>query len=189
MNEKKLIRDDILIRLAKIKDFSEKDKKIYQNFFVNYEDIIPKDGVIAAYIPIETEYNLYPLLKELEKRGHKIAVAFMESSENIEFCYWREGDELENSKIFPKIKEPKKKDIVRNPEVVIVPLIGCDVTCNRIGRGKGVYDKKIEQLQNSKLSTIFIGLCYEEQILDKVPTEPHDKKLNYIISEKKIFKF
>jgi 5-formyltetrahydrofolate cyclo-ligase len=189
MNKKKLIRDYILDELAKIEDFSKKDERIFKNFFANYEDIIPQGCLVAAYIPSGNEYNILPLLKDLESRGHKIAVAFMENSENIEFCYWSDGDELENSKIFPKIKEPKNKVIAKDPKVVIVPLVGCDIKCNRVGRGKGIYDKKIEQLQKMKLNIIFMAICYEEQILAEVPVEPHDKKLDYIVTEKKIFKF
>lgn len=188
MSEKKILRNNILKKLAEIIDFSNKDKDIYQNFFANYESIITKDAIIGAYIPIENEYNIFPILKELEKRGHKIAIAFMKNHNDLEFSYWKNGDELENSKIFPKIREPKNKNIVNNLEIIIVPLVGCDSECNRLGRGKGIYDKKIQQLLNLKLSTILIGLCYDEQIIEKVPIEPHDKKINYIISEKKIFR-
>lgn len=188
MNKKNILRQEILKKLAKIIDFSNKDNDIYKNFFANYRSIIPNNVTIGAYIPIEKEYNIFPILEELEKRGHKIAIPFMKNDNDLEFSYWSSGEELENSKIFSKIREPRHKNIASNLEIVIVPLIGCDSECNRLGRGKGIYDKKIQQLLNLKLNTILLGLCYDEQIIEKVPIESHDKKLNYIISEKKIFR-
>lgn len=188
MKEKKLIRDNILLKLAKVEDFSKKDEGIYKVFFENYEILIPKDATtIAAYIPCENEYNVFPILKELTNRGHKIVVPFMKNEENIDFCYWKEGDLLEKCKNFPKISEPKNKAIANDFKVIIVPLVGCDASGNRIGRGKGIYDRKIDELQRSNLDIISIGLAYEEQISNRIPTEDHDKRLNYIVSEKNIF--
>jgi 5-formyltetrahydrofolate cyclo-ligase len=66
-------------------------------------------------------------------------------------------------------------------ELVIVPMVGGDEHCNRIGYGKGFYDRF---LQNVDCPTI--GLAFENTIIDQVPTEKFDIPLDKIITEKRI---
>ena len=68
-------------------------------------------------------------------------------------------------------------------DVTIVPLIACDRLGNRVGFGKGYYDK---YLQDKK--TIKIGLCYSFQVVESVPRGEFDCPLDYIVTEKEIIK-
>ncbi|HIJ59307.1 MAG TPA: 5-formyltetrahydrofolate cyclo-ligase [Nitrospirae bacterium] len=70
---------------------------------------------------------------------------------------------------------------LRDIDLVIVPGLAFDLNMNRLGFGKGYYDKLLACINAYK-----IALCYEEQIFDKVPTEPHDVKMNMIITDKRI---
>jgi len=70
-------------------------------------------------------------------------------------------------------------------EVVFVPLLAYDLTGNRIGYGKGFYDRFLAQCNPECL---FIGLSFfppEEQI----PTEATDVKLHYCVSPEKVYSF
>jgi len=70
-------------------------------------------------------------------------------------------------------------------EVVFVPLLAYDLTGNRIGYGKGYYDRFLAQCNPECL---FIGLSFfppEEQI----PTEATDVKLHYCVSPEKVYSF
>lgn len=66
-------------------------------------------------------------------------------------------------------------------DVILVPGIAFDQAGNRVGFGKGCYDKLLNQS-----SAVFIGFCYEFQICDIIPAEAHDIKMNYIITENRI---
>ncbi len=82
------------------------------------------------------------------------------------------------------IDEPVEFEIVKNsPDIVIIPLLACDKKGNRIGFGKGYYDK---WLQGKNL--VKIGVCYDFQVIDSVPSEPTDIRLDYIVTEKEILK-
>ena len=61
-------------------------------------------------------------------------------------------------------------------DLIIVPGVTFDKDGNRLGHGKGYYDRILEKLKVPK-----IGLAFEFQIVDKVPSESHDEKLDYII--------
>ena len=68
-------------------------------------------------------------------------------------------------------------------ELVITPGVSFDVSGNRIGMGKGYYDRYFEH--NS--SSVKIALAYEEQILDSIPKDPYDVPVDIIVTDQKIY--
>ena len=72
------------------------------------------------------------------------------------------------------------------PNVLLIPLVSCDKKLNSLGYGGGFYDRFIER--TSKFSLIKIGLAFSHQRVENVPTEKFDKKLDFIITEKEIFR-
>lgn len=81
------------------------------------------------------------------------------------------------------IEEPTGNNIIdiANIDLVVVPGMAFDLQGRRIGRGKGFYDRL---LKNS--SAIKIGICYDCQIINNIPDEPHDIKMDIVISDKRI---
>ena len=65
-------------------------------------------------------------------------------------------------------------------DLIIVPGVAFDRQLNRMGRGKGYYDRLLSTLQAPK-----IGICFDFQLQDTVPTESFDKKMDMIITEKR----
>ena len=80
-----------------------------------------------------------------------------------------------------KIKEPSIYEIVFDVDVVIVPLVGCDKNLNRIGFGKGFYDRFLKDKKAYK-----IGVCYDFQVVDNLTVNEWDVKLNKIITPTKV---
>ena len=81
------------------------------------------------------------------------------------------------------ILEPKtvRKADENNIDVILVPGLAFDRNGGRMGFGKGYYDRLLESSKAVK-----IGLCYDFQILEKIPTESHDVPMNFVITEKEI---
>ncbi|MDD4973698.1 MAG: 5-formyltetrahydrofolate cyclo-ligase [Bacteriovorax sp.] len=67
------------------------------------------------------------------------------------------------------------------PGVILIPGLVFTERGERLGRGKGFYDKYLSQYHGIK-----IGICFSEQLEDSVPTEKHDVTLDYIITDEKI---
>lgn len=61
-------------------------------------------------------------------------------------------------------------------DVILVPGMAFDRLKNRLGRGKGYYDRILKRTKACK-----IGLCYDFQLLDHLPTEEHDVKMDTVI--------
>ncbi|MBD5299023.1 MAG: 5-formyltetrahydrofolate cyclo-ligase [Bacteroides sp.] len=78
------------------------------------------------------------------------------------------------------IEEPTGNDTVdpQDIELVVVPAVAYDRNGNRLGRGKGFYDRL---LRNTKATKIGVG--YEFQLVDEVPSEPHDVAVDIIITQ------
>tara|TARA_B100000925_G_scaffold260321_1_gene216388 strand:+ start:2248 stop:2787 length:540 start_codon:yes stop_codon:yes gene_type:complete len=82
------------------------------------------------------------------------------------------------------ILEPTGKIINTNYiDIILVPGIAFDHTGNRLGRGKGFYDKLLENYQGIK-----IGICHNIQLINKVPKEPNDISMDFICTENSLFK-
>lgn len=66
-------------------------------------------------------------------------------------------------------------------DLIVVPGVAFDRKMNRLGRGKGYYDRFL-----SKLSAPKAGICFDFQLFDNIPNEPNDIKMDYIISENEL---
>jgi 5-formyltetrahydrofolate cyclo-ligase len=79
------------------------------------------------------------------------------------------------------ILEPSEDSTVPKEDIdlVIVPGVAFDRQHNRLGRGKGFYDRLLSTLSAPK-----IGICYSFQLKEHIPTEPFDKKMDLILTEK-----
>lgn len=85
-------------------------------------------------------------------------------------------DELRKSDM--GIWEPEtQKEYMRQIDLVIAPGIAFDKKKNRLGRGKGYYDKYFNGKKVTK-----IGVCYDFQLLENIPVEPFDVKMDMVIT-------
>ena len=67
-------------------------------------------------------------------------------------------------------------------DLVVVPGVAFDLRGHRLGYGRGFYDR---QLLNKPAETVSVGLCFDLQICESLPAEPHDQVLDYIATETK----
>ena len=84
------------------------------------------------------------------------------------------------------IPEPTQGKVVY-PDILLVPLVAFDKNLNRLGYGAGYYDRLIQSLKKRK-NIISIGLAFDFQELNLIPTTKYDQKLDYIVTNKKILK-
>lgn len=66
----------------------------------------------------------------------------------------------------------------REIDLILVPGVAFDRNKNRLGRGRGYYDRLFERWRAPR-----IGICFGFQLLDQVPVEPHDVQMNGILTE------
>lgn len=76
------------------------------------------------------------------------------------------------------ILEPQNEPYQGDFDLIVVPGVAFDKNGNRIGRGRGYYDRFLSQHLNVKR----IGICFDFQLVDEVPTEPLDICMDEVIS-------
>ena len=143
-----------------------------------------KKIIIGGYYPSYYEVDILKFLEEAAKKKFKITLPIIKSSTSMSFKTWIPNDPLYVSKF--GILEPKSTNKEFIPDLIIVPLIAFDNQLNRIGYGKGYYDRKLKKIKKIKRNAVCLGIAYSFQKCKSIPVNKYDFKLDYIFTERKI---
>lgn len=181
-NDKIEIRKKYLEIRSKIDKKQERSNIIFER--VIRTDEFKEANVIALYKALSSEVNTDKLIDYSIKSGKLVCLPRVEV-DSLSF-YIVNSSSFNFKKSNFGVKEPVKSDASfvekRLIDLVIVPGVAFDNSCNRIGFGKGYYDR---YLKGSNLKTI--GICFDEQIIeDKIPTDKYDIKMDSVISENRM---
>lgn len=151
-----------------------------------------KANTILIYLPIKGEVDLSYLLKKpataplLNKKFVlPRVVPKMAKKEGKMDLYYVKKIEKDTIKGSFNILEPKSHLKITGPkdlDLAIIPGIAFSMDGHRIGYGKGFYDRLLKKTKCPKF-----GVAYDFQIVDNVPGEKHDIKMDIIITDKKIY--
>ena len=143
-----------------------------------------KKIIIAGYYPSNYEVNILKFIEEASKKKFKITLPVIKSSNKMSYKSWVFKEPLYVNQF--GILEPKNsiKEII--PDLIMVPLVAFDNRLNRIGYGKGYYDRNLRKISKIKKNAISLGIAYSFQKCKKIPINSHDFKLDYIFTEKGI---
>jgi len=143
-----------------------------------------KKIIIAGYYPSNYEVDILNFLKKASKKKFKIVLPVVSSSNKMSFKSWIFKEPLYVSKF--GILEPKNSNREIIPDLIMVPIVAFDHQLNRIGYGKGYYDRSLKKISKNKKKTISLGIAYSFQKCTKIPVNKHDFKLDYIFTERGI---
>lgn len=161
-------------------------------------DLFKEASCVLSFVSYGTEIKTNQLLDIILNENKMLCLPRTEN-EKMEFYYINSDEDFsEQTEIgeygitVPKSNQDKL-DINSIPDktLIIIPGLAFDERGNRLGKGKGYYDKFLaELLSTSEKEKILgiVGYCYDFQIIDKVITEPNDIPVDYIISDKRIVK-
>ena len=143
-----------------------------------------KKIIIAGYYPSHYEVDILNFLAKASEKNFRIVLPVIKSSHTMNFKSWIFKEPLYVNKF--GMLEPKNsgKNII--PDLIMVPLVAFDNYLNRIGYGKGYYDRSLAKISKIKKNAISLGIAYSFQKCKKIPTNKHDFKLDYIFTEKGI---
>ena len=141
---------------------------------------------ILFYAPLPDELDVWPLLEKLLKTEKICALPAFDNA--TQFYTARRVKNLETDIFTGKfgVSEPllECEEIPLNKfDLVLVPGVAFDLNCNRLGRGKGFYDRIL-----SAASGIKCGIGYDFQLLESIPTEPHDAKVDFVLTPERCVK-
>ena len=142
-------------------------------------DVFQNAQCIAIYYGLKDEVQTSVFIEEwCDKKRITLPVV---QGNDISFHAFT-GKENLNKGVF-EIPEPTSGDIIPTEDIdlFIVPGVAFDRDCNRLGRGKGFYDRYLTGINKP-----MIGICFDFQLIDSIPAEKHDIKMTMVITEKVI---
>lgn len=173
---KQALRQHLKTIISKLKQRKAKNKLIF-NKIIQLK-LFKKAENIFTYVSKEAEVDTKNLINYALKKGKKIFVPKINLKNNkIEIYKITSLKELQKGSY--DIDEPSHNKSKRKTfDIIFIPGIAFDINNNRLGRGGGFFDKFLRNIKGIK-----IGLCFQEQLLDKLPVEKHDIKMDIIISD------
>ena len=140
---------------------------------------------VALYNPIQNEVETGAILDHALLTGKHVFFPRFGPEDALELIRIGSASELREGRfgILEPMGESRLAGRDREQLVVFVPGVAFDLTGNRLGRGRGWYDRLI---QNELGEATLVALAYEFQIVDAVPAEEWDQRVHYLITERSI---
>jgi 5-formyltetrahydrofolate cyclo-ligase len=135
---------------------------------------------ILFFAPMPEELDVWPLLADALAAGKIVALPrFVPETAGYIACRIRNLDADLKVGYFG-IREPASRALdaeMRQVDLILVPGVAFDLQGRRLGRGKGYYDRLLAAVSGNRC-----GVAFEEQIVDAVPSEPHDIRMDFLLT-------
>ena len=145
---------------------------------------MPSAAAILFFAPLPDELDVWPLLEDSLARGALCALPFFNPEKQAYGA---------RQIINPATQIVTGKFGVREPDLsgaeipldkfnlILVPGLAFDLNGNRLGRGRGFYDRLLAGAAGIKC-----GICYDGQLFPEIPVEPQDIKVDFILTPSKL---
>ena len=140
---------------------------------------------VLFFAPLLDEPDVWPLLEEFVAAGKIAALPFFDAEKKT----YGARQVSHPAAIHPGkfgVREPAAScaEILLNRfDLVLVPGTAFDLQGHRLGRGLGFYDRLLENTSGIKC-----GVCLDLQVVEKIPIEPHDAKVDFIFTPSRCVK-
>lgn len=141
---------------------------------------MPSAHTILFFAPLPDELDIWPVLELSLALGTTCALPFFDAAKNSYGV--REIKKLATDIVTGKfgVREPAAHCGEIPPDkfdLMLVPGMAFDLRGNRLGRGRGFYDRLLQSISGVKC-----GIGYDLQLQESIPTEPHDARVDFILT-------
>lgn len=148
---------------------------------------MPPGIAISGYWPLEGEIDVRPALEGYHAEGHPVGLpVVVAKGEALLFRRWEPGVDLVVGPF--KVLTPPAETGEVMPEILLVPMLAFDPDGYRLGYGGGFYDRTLAKLR-ARGHALAVGVAYAAQEMAHVPRGPYDQPLDYVVTERAVFKF
>ncbi len=142
--------------------------------------------IIATYVSVHSEVDTHELMQELIDDQRRLAVPVVRSPETMLLCEIALFDELvPGAHGIPEPMPPAERADERLVDAILVPGLRFTSDGHRLGNGGGYFDRVLARIPHAKR----IGLAFEEQVVGKLPFEPHDQPLDVLVTDARVIRF
>ena len=177
---KKMTRNTIKeMRLALKKEEVMECSKACVSKVLQFPELI-ETKTVCVYMPTGNEIDTTEIIRYCKENGKRLAAPRV-NGDTMEFYYFTDETDMEQGAY--DIWEPTGTEAVEDEEsLVIMPGVAFDLSCNRIGYGKGYYDRYLSAHPRMKK----VALAYDFQIVGRIKREVHDVRPDVVVTESRV---
>jgi len=184
--EKKALRKRILAERDSLtrEDWVEKSKAIF-NHFITLEELKPAKNIFI-FINFRSEVNTKPIIEHLLAEDKNIIVPYTDiQNKKLRLYYLKDFNELKEGSYGILEPDPAiaKEANIKDVDLVVVPGSAFDLKGGRMGYGGGFYDRLLPSIREGVKA---VAIAFELQLVDDVPMGYYDRRVDIIVTEKRI---
>ena len=183
---KEIQRKTSIKKRATLKDKNSNASKTLQdhlNGLINFKNY----KIIASFISFKSEISTQFLNEFLLNNGKILCLPVIKNnSETLNFIEYNLKTKLVSGKF--GIMQPSNLSKELFPEIILTPCLAFDENGFRLGYGGGYYDKTFFYLKKIRHKFISIAVAFDDQKIDEFVHDKYDQKIDYILTEKKLYK-
>ncbi len=148
---------------------------------------MPPGVALSGYWPLAGEMDVRPALQHYHCEGYRIGLPVVTGKHQpLLFRAWHPDKELVKGGFGVMTPPPEAPEIV--PSILLVPLLAFDPGGYRLGYGGGFYDRTLAKLR-AEAHAVAVGIAYAVQEVAAVPRGAFDQPLDFVVTERSVFKF
>jgi 5-formyltetrahydrofolate cyclo-ligase len=138
-----------------------------------------KPARVATYISFGSEPSTAQFIAELLKQNICVLVPKVNKDDLSWFEF--DGESIASSTL--GMGEPDsmvlKESTLADTDLLVIPALAIDRLGNRLGRGKGYFDRTLASTSNGHV----VAICFESEFVRELPVESHDRRVNLLVTE------
>jgi 5-formyltetrahydrofolate cyclo-ligase len=147
-------------------------------------------SVVLAYIPLATEVDILALLITAMDQGKAVGIPRCIANGSLQFHRVPQNFQQELVSGPYSLQEPPWHwpqiflENLHNTTLILVPAYAYSPYGDRLGKGKGYYDRVLDMIPETCIS---MGVCFEKQIMQHIPTVEHDRRVGIVVTENHVY--
>ncbi|WP_406731677.1 5-formyltetrahydrofolate cyclo-ligase [Streptomyces sp. NBC_01794] len=148
-------------------------------------------GTVAAYVSVGREPGTRALLDALRERGARVLLPVLKADNDLDWGEYRGAEHLVRAGrgLLEPDGERLGVDAVLEADAVLLPGLAVDSRGMRLGRGGGSYDRVLSRLAAAGADPALVVLLYANEVLARVPEEPHDHPVHAVVTPTAVRRF
>ncbi|MEU8434264.1 5-formyltetrahydrofolate cyclo-ligase [Streptomyces sp. NPDC029216] len=150
---------------------------------------------VAAYVSVGAEPGTRELLDALRDAGKRVLLPLLLPDNDLDWAAYEGPDSLAEAAHPGKMRllepsgPPLGPQAVTGADAVLLPGLAVDRRGMRLGRGGGSYDRVLARLERAGAHPALVVLLYDEEVVARVPEEPHDHPVQAVATPSGVVRF
>jgi 5-formyltetrahydrofolate cyclo-ligase len=151
-------------------------------------DEVRRAATVAAYVSVGREPGTGILLDALHDAGKRVVLPLLLPDNDLDWAPYAGPESLASARrgLLEPVTPALGLDAVATADVVVVPGLAVDRTGLRLGRGGGSYDRVLGRVPVGTFTCVVLN---DDEVLDEVPAQPHDRRVTAAVTEERLLRF